>query len=92
MELTEKDASAMSRQEALRVLSTAEGVPAQDRRMALLMLAGPDITSADMGKGRPRRPVMAVAVHAALAQLSFEIIEARAADLSDLRELGGMRA
>jgi hypothetical protein len=37
----------MSRAEALRVMAEGHGVRPSDRRLAQLMLAGPDITPAD---------------------------------------------
>lgn len=88
IELTAADAARMSRDEALRTLATADGVPEKDRRIAQLMLAGPEV---DGPVGRPRRNLTFVAVHAALTQLSAEVREERALAHADLRELAGGR-
>lgn len=39
--------AAMTREDVLRTLATAEGVPEESRRMAELMLAGPEITPSE---------------------------------------------
>jgi hypothetical protein len=39
--------AAMSREEALRTLATAAGVPEDSRRMAEITLAGPAVSAAD---------------------------------------------
>lgn len=81
------DAAEMSREQALRVLATAEGIPEADRRMAQLMLAGPDIGLADQAVRTygPRRKPLFVAVVVALNQLQQDHREA----VADLRSLGG---
>lgn len=86
MELTAERAAEMSRAEALRALATAEGVPAADRRLALIMLEGPEITGP---VARPRRQVMAAAVSLALLQYQAEVDDDRAAARAEVRELAG---
>lgn len=60
--------AAMSREEVLRTLATAAGVPEASRRMAEIMLAGPVITpvEAEQLRGKPMR-YNRVAVAVALA-------------------------
>jgi hypothetical protein len=60
--------TAMSREEVLRTLTTAKGVPEASRRMAELMLAGPVITPEEQERlrGQPMR-YSRIAVAVALA-------------------------
>jgi len=84
--LTADEAAGMTRAQALRALATGEGVPEKDRRIAELMLAGPEID------GLPKRtfvkPLVA-AVNVALWQIGAECREQRLAAEADLRELSG---
>jgi hypothetical protein len=88
MLLDEKQASRLSREDALRVLASADDVSPRERRMAVLMLAGPTI---DRAPARPRRKGMAVAVNAALAQYRADAAADLAQAQHDLRELAGGR-
>lgn len=89
MELSPEAAQEMSRGEALRTLATAEGVPAHDRRMALIMLAGPEITPADEARAvRPRLPVMAASVGVALQRIGELARQDRQAMRDEFAELG----
>lgn len=83
--LSAADAASMSRQKALRTMATAEGVPARDRRIAELMLAGPDIDAPVRG---PMVKRMVLSVHLALQQYSVEVAEQRAAARGEVLELG----
>lgn len=88
--LTADQAQEMSRLEALRVLATADGVPEKDRRLAELMLAGPDITDRDeRATRRPRHPLMAKAVAIAFEQLRAERADEQREVQAEMRELAG---
>lgn len=90
-EITADKALGMSRAEALRVLATADGVPEKDRRLAELMLAGPDITVEDELSARRRtHALMAKAVAIALQQMKAERADERRAAQAEMRELSGM--
>lgn len=85
------EASGMSRAEALRAMATAQGVSENDRRMAEIMLAGPEISSADQAVLQARWPMrpMEQAVHWALVQLGAEARAARENAEAELRALSG---
>lgn len=85
------EASGMSRAEALRALATAEGVSEHDRRMAEIMLAGPEIGGADQAILQTRWPMhsMGQAVHWALLQLGAEARAERENAEADLQVLSG---
>lgn len=89
-ELSAQEAAEMSRAEALRVLATAEDVPENDRRVAELMLAGPEISfmEAQALRGfRPKRLPMVAAVRRALAQRAHDIASEREAAKAEVAEL-----
>lgn len=46
--------AAMSREEVLRTLASAQGVPDESRRLAEISLAGPEISPLDEGRLRGR--------------------------------------
>lgn len=94
MELTGDQVWGMSRVQALRTMLTGEGVPESDRRIAQIMLEGPELTPFDehrLTTFKPQRVVMTSAVRAALAQLVTENKDAHDGALEDLRELTGGR-
>lgn len=89
--LSADEAEGMSRAEALRAMATAEGVSERDRRLALIMLEGPEITGADQHVLQTKWPMkgMVQAVYGALMQLGHEVRQERANAQTDLRELAG---
>jgi hypothetical protein len=93
-ELTAEAAREMSRAEALRVMAEGHGVAPSDRRLAHLMLAGPDVTPADEQRLRGfkfRPQLMAGSVHLALREIGAEADWNRKAAEDDIAELGGVR-
>lgn len=75
----------MSRAEALRVLATAEDVPEKDRRVAELMLAGPEISFTEeqaLRRFPSKRPVLDVAVKRALLEHAVAIGREREAAMA----------
>lgn len=91
--VTAEDAAEMTREQALRAMATADGVPERDRRLAQVMLAGPVIAASDerLLATPMRRKSLSSAVRGALAQMVVELQGAREEGLADLRELGGAR-
>lgn len=91
-EITEREAGQMSREEALRLLATAEeGVSEKDRHTAQLMLTGPVIDEADerrLARGPKRKP-MVMAIRAAFEYMTFEEIREEQAARADASQLGG---
>lgn len=79
-------ASEMSREEALRLLATAEGVPEKDRRLAQLMLAGPEMRGAPAPAPRPL--TLTIAVQQAFRSMARDAANAAARDRADFAELG----
>lgn len=90
-ELTEKGAAAMSREQALRTMATAAGVPEGDRRMAQIMLAGPEIGSADQAllAKRHRMLPMRASVIVAMDQIEADNRKARNDAQAEMAELAG---
>lgn len=83
----------MSREEALRALATAEDAPEKDRRIAQIMLAGPEISFTDEQRLRSvktRRNPMAVAVGRAMAQMEREADLEREQAQAEVNELRGL--
>jgi hypothetical protein len=92
-ELSAQEAADMSRAEALRVLATAEDVPEQDRRVAELMLAGPEISFTEeqaLRRFPSKRPVLDVSVKRALLEYGVAIGREREAAQADIDELMGL--
>lgn len=91
-ELSAKEAAEMSRTEALRVLATAEDVPEKQRRIAQLMLDGPEISfTEEQGLRRflSKRPAVAIAVSRALHEIGEKADRALEQARADLRGLTG---
>lgn len=68
-ELTAQQASQLSREEALRIMATADGVGAREKHLAELMLEGPAISPAEerrLNDWRPMLPPVSMAVRLAL--------------------------
>lgn len=90
--LSVDEALGMSREQALRTLATAEGVPESDRRLALIMLGGQAITPADEQRlrgFRPRAKPMVVAVAFAMRQIDHEAARERIDARGEVLELSG---
>lgn len=89
--LSADEAEGMTRAQALRALATGEGVSARDRRMAEIMLEGPEIGVADQHVLHTRwnmKPI-AQAVHWALVDLGQRLRAECKEAQADLQELAG---